>query len=491
MRMRFFLAAALSSLSLAACNDPETGPVAVSAIGGAPRLVNPNLVPLDPPKGFLLDAVAQGLVRFDASGEIEPALAQRWTVSDDGLRYTFRLARAYWADGERVTAEQVAARLRAVSSPSSRNPVKPLFGAVEEVVAMTDEVLEISLLSPRPNFLQLLAQPELAILHRGEGSGPYRAAPQPGGAVLIAPPRREDEEEDEEAAAGEEEDFSDPPTLLRGESAGRAVARFALGQADLVLGGRLGDLPLARAAGVPESALAFDPVSGLFGLAFARNDGLFGEAEARRALAMAIDRPALVSSLAIPGLLPRETLLPPAIAELPQPAAPGWAAASLDERRAAARRTLAVLADGRPVTVRVAMPEGPGFRILFAHLKRDWARIGVRAERVGPKAEADLELVDAAAPVNFASWYLRRFTCDESPVCDPAADEMIAAARIAPAAPTRRGLLANADRLLTDAAAFIPLAAPIRWSMVSPRLTAFRPNAFGRHPAGELIEPVP
>lgn len=490
MRMRFFLAAALSSLSLAACKEPETGPVAVSAIGGEPRLVNPNLVPLDPPKGFLLDAVAQGLVRFDASGEIEPALAQRWTVSDDGLRYTFRLARAYWDDGERVTAEQVAARLRAVSSPSSRNPVKPLFGVVEEVVAMTDEVLEISLLSPRPNFLQLLAQPELAILREGKGAGPYRAEPQPGGAMLIAPPR--DRAEGDEAAAEEEEqDLSDPPTLLRGESAGRAVARFALGEADLVLGGRVGDLPLARAAGVPDNALAFDPVSGLFGLAFASDEGIFAETEARHALSMAIDRAALVSSLAVPGLQPRETLLPPAIPELPQPAPPPWSGVSPEDRRAAARRAIAALADERPVTVRVSMPEGPGYRILFAHLRRDWARIGVRAERVGPEAAADLELVDAAAPVNFASWYLRRFTCEESPVCDPAVDEMIAAARIAPAARTRRALLANADRLLTDAGAFIPLAAPIRWSMVSPRLTAFRPNPFGRHPAGELIQPAP
>lgn len=490
MAMRVFFAAALAGLALAGCSEPETGPVAVSAIGGPPRLVNPNLVPLDPPKGFLLDAVAQGLVRFDASGEIEPALAQRWTVSDDGLRYTFRLARAFWANGERVTAEQVAARLRAVTSASSRNPAKPLFGAVDEIVAMTDEVLEISLLSPRPNFLQLLAQPELAILRDGQGSGPYRAEPQPDGSMLVAPPDPPGDEEEEAAAEGAV-DPSDPPMLLRGESAGRAVARFALGQADLVLGGRLGDLPLARVAGVPDNALAFDPVSGLFGLAFTRDEGILAEAEARHALAMAIDRPGLVSTLRIPGLQPRETLLPAAIPELPRPAPPAWAAASLADRRAAARRTLAALGDGASLTVRVAMPEGPGYRLLFAHLKRDWATVGVRAERVGPEAEADLTLVDAAAPVNFASWYLRRFTCDQSPVCVAAADELIAAGRIAPTARTRRALLANADRLLTDAGAFIPLAAPIRWSMVSPRLTAFRPNPFGRHPAGELILATP
>ena len=64
--------AAIALLALAGCGGDETGPVTVSAIGGQPRLANPNLEPLDPPSAFLIEAVAQGLVRFDANGEIEP-----------------------------------------------------------------------------------------------------------------------------------------------------------------------------------------------------------------------------------------------------------------------------------------------------------------------------------------------------------------------------------------------------------------------------------
>jgi peptide/nickel transport system substrate-binding protein len=68
---------------------------------------------------------------------------------------------------------------------------------------------------------------------------------------------------------------------------------------------------------------------------------------------------------------------------------------------------------------------------------------------------------------------------------------MMAAARIAPSAQIRRGLLANADRILADAAPFIPLGSPVRWSLVSPRLTGFRANQFSRHFAGDLIRPEP
>jgi peptide/nickel transport system substrate-binding protein len=58
------------ALVLAACTESETGPIVVSAIGDAPKLVNPNLQRLDPPSETLLLATAQGLVRFDAAGQV-------------------------------------------------------------------------------------------------------------------------------------------------------------------------------------------------------------------------------------------------------------------------------------------------------------------------------------------------------------------------------------------------------------------------------------
>ena len=471
-------------LAASACGDEETGPITVVAIGEAPRSANPNLEPIDAASAFLLQATAQGLVRFDSAGEIEPALAERWIVSNDGLRYTFRLKRAEWQSGDQVTAQQVATRLRAAASTASRNPLKPILGAVDEIVAMTDEVLEISLRSPRPNFLQLLAQPEMAVLRRSEGSGPYRAQQRADGTLLLTPPRREEEEEEEESGP-------DAQILLAASPAPLAVARFDAGEADLVLGGTLADLPIARAADLPANALVFDPAAGLFGLSFSSAEGPLGAAEGRQALSMALDRQALAASLAIAGFQVRETILPPGAEGLAQPAAPAWAGAPLPDRRAAAAGIIARLSGGERLRLRVALPAGPGFRLLFAHLRRDWAAIGVSAEQVEQGEPAELRLIDEVAPIALASWYLRHFGCDSSRVCDPAADEMLRAARIAPTPANRRALLANADRIIADAAPFIPLAAPVRWSLVSPRLTGFRPNRFARHPAGELIRRDP
>jgi peptide/nickel transport system substrate-binding protein len=484
MKIRGFcrLALVAGTFWLGGCGGEQSGPIRVSAIGGPPQLVNANLQPLDPPSAFLAETIAQGLVRFDAAGEIEPALAQSWIVSDDGLRYTFRIRRATWADGSPVTALQVATRLRAALSRASRNPFKPVLGAVDSVTAMTDFVLEIALHGPRPNFLQLLAHPELAVVQNNGGTGPYRLARSEPAGLLLAYPRAEETEEAVEQT---------PDVRLRGERTAAAVARFAAGETDLVLGGTAGDLAIVRAADVPAGRLVFDPVGGLFGLAFAGNQGPLADAALRRALSMAIDRDGIAAAIGAPRQPGRASIVAPGVQELPNPALPDWAAMPIADRRDAAARLVAGLGSATRIHLRVAMPDVPGAWLLFAYLRRDWRMIGVEAERVPMGAPADLLLIDQVAPTNVASWYLRHFTCDASAICDAQADKALQAARMAPVTADRQTQLASADRILTALVPFIPLTAPVRWSLVAPRLTGFRPNPFARHPAVTLIAEEP
>lgn len=485
MRTRAPLPAALllGLALLSGCRREATGPLVLSAIGGPVRMTDPDREPPDAPSAYLLASVAQGLVRFDATGDVEPGLAQSWIVSNDGLRYTFRLARTDWpGGGGRITAAQVVARLKAAIAPNSRNPLKPALGAIDEIEVMTDEVLEIALKSPRSNFLQLLAQPELAIVRSNQGSGPYRLVRPEGGGLLLAPPPP-----DEDAPSTE----PDPQVLLRGEAAAAAAARFDLGLADLVTGGTLGDLPIAQASAQGGRTLVFDPVEGLFGLAFTGGDGPLAKPEVRQALSMAIDRDSLAAAFPAARMQVRATLLPGGIEAMSAPAAPAWAATPLPARQADAARTLAGLGAPGRLRINVSLPEGPGYRLLFALLRRDWAAVGVEAVRVAPGQPADLRLVDEVAPATLASWYLRHFTCDASRVCDPATDAALEAARTSPTQDARRASLVQADTNLAALAPFIPLAAPVRWSLVSQRLTGFRPNLFARHPAGELLRGQP
>ncbi len=117
-------------------------------------------------------------MRFDASGSIVPGLAERWTVSDDGLSY-FRLASMNWPDGRKITAEQVS-RLMNVDSPAGARTASRTISAQSKTWSpMTDRVIEINLIAPRTDLLSYLAQPEMAILRNGEGTGPFTAALEP------------------------------------------------------------------------------------------------------------------------------------------------------------------------------------------------------------------------------------------------------------------------------------------------------------------------
>src|SRR3546814_6938898 len=62
-----------------------------SVIGEPPVLADPARQALGRPSQMLMAGVAQGLVRLDATGQVEPGIAERWIVIDDGMSYTFRI----------------------------------------------------------------------------------------------------------------------------------------------------------------------------------------------------------------------------------------------------------------------------------------------------------------------------------------------------------------------------------------------------------------
>jgi peptide/nickel transport system substrate-binding protein len=474
LRRTFSLAVAIAAASATlGCDRQSQGIVEVQVIGDAPRLADPRRGPLSASEAVLIANAAQGLVRFDAGGQIVPGLAETWNVSDDGLSYIFRLTNVEWPNGRRVTAEQVARMLRRMIASSSRDPLRDTFGAVDEIVAMTDRVLEIRLTQTRPHLLQLLAQPEMGLVYDGLGSGPFAVGPagREGALRLIREVPVSDEEEPEREEL-----------IVSADTAEKAVRRFVAGQIDLVLGGTFTDLPLAHRARLTRRALQFDPAMGLFGLMPARTGGPLAIAEVRRLLSEAIDREALVAALAVPGLVPRATVLEPKLDNLPDPVAPQWAATPIAERRpvliAEARR---LFGEDEPPVVRLSLPDGPGAEVLLTRLRQDWGVLGVQVERSGDSGPADLVLVDKVAPSSSSAWFLRQFRCEVARICDEQVDEMLDGARATAVLAQRRALLFEASKRIDGLPLFLPIAAPIRWSLVSPRISGFTGNPFAVH----------
>ena len=462
------------ALAPTACWKQPQGTINAIVIGdGAPTLRDPAIGPLPAQDALLLQNVAQGLVRFDAAGNIVGGLAERWNVSDDGLSYIFRLAPAQWPDGKKITAQQVARLLKRQLAAGSRNSLKDSLGAVEDVVAMTDRVIEIRLISPRPNLLSLLAQPQLAVLRDKAGTGPFTSVPGAGDKGSLRLSRA--------IATVDEEVTQREVVLLAAAPAADAVRAFVDGKADLVLGGTFDDLPLAQRTKLPRNALRFDPASGLFGLIPVGTGNGLDDPEVRKLLSQALDRPNYIGALGVPGLVARATLIEPGLSDIATPVAPAWFATPFADRLAALRSESDRLFGTEKPTVRVMLPEGPGGELLLRELSRDWGAIGLTVVRVTTRRETDFAVIDEVAPSTSAAWFVRRFRCGIVPVCDTETDGLMDAARQTQIPAQRYALLAQAAARIDDAQLFIPITAPIRWSLVSNRIQSFAGNRYARH----------
>ncbi len=465
----------------------DSGPVRVAAIGALHRDPDRAPSPLSLPNRLLLDATAQGLVGFSGDGQVEAGLAERWVVIDQGRSYIFRLREARWANGREVRAADVAQILqRKIGSQRLRSLLRGEFRAVRDIRAMTGRVIEIRLTTAQPDLLDLLAQPDLAITRNGDGWGPWRPTWSGSTAALSPLPPAGSQ-------IAEAEEQPGPEVLIWGASAPRAVAQFEEGDAAVVLGGRFEDWPLIAAADIPQERIMIDPVDGLFGLAVVAEDGLLGTEIGRNAVAMAIVRSQLPGALDASAWPARITIRSRVRAQgAIDVIYPAWLDFSPDERRARAR---AIVADWRSnnggdrPALRIALPEGPGARILFARLRTDLASVGIDTRLVNLNSDADLRLIDEVAPSSDPAWYLRRLGCGRGHSCGPSTTRLLEEIDAATGRATRAEAIAAAEEAITRHSGFIALAAPLRWSLVADRTPGLRPNPRGRHSLIRLQPP--
>ena len=103
------------------------------------------------------------------------------------------------------------------------------------------------------------------------------------------------------------------------------------------------------------------------------------------------------------------------------------------------------------------------------------------------KESADLRLIDEVAPYDSALWYLGRVGCVRKIHCSALADAALQAASLASSAEERMARAAEAEALMQAHNGYIALGAPVRWSLVSRRLSGFTPSPRARHPLNHLF----
>ncbi|MEX0986561.1 MAG: ABC transporter substrate-binding protein [Bacteroidales bacterium] len=127
--------------------------------------------------------IFNGLVQMDDSLHIQPSIARSWSISADGLEYTFFLrtdvlfhSSPYLnEESRRVIATDFVYSFERILDPSVASPGSWIFEYVDPQSGFTvlnDSVLQIRLQQPFPPFLSILAMPYCSVVPHEVASNP-------------------------------------------------------------------------------------------------------------------------------------------------------------------------------------------------------------------------------------------------------------------------------------------------------------------------------
>ncbi len=334
--------------------------------GAEPETLDPAVI-TGQPEGRIVNALFEGLLRFDRHGRSVPGVASSWEISPDRKTYTFHFRPdACWSDGKPVTAQDFVASWHRTLDPATASAYNyqlfPVIGAEDfangkthdfsrvGVKALDAATLMVTLREPTPYFLDLCAFPTLdpvrtdLITQYGDdwvkpghlvGNGSYLLdAWRINDSVLLKKnPLYWD------AANVSLQTIE----VLPISQANVAYNFYAAGQADLIM-----DKGLAPPSLLDELKQRPDfhaaPFLGSYFLRFNCATGPFRDLRVRQAFSMAIDRARITTKITRAGESTALSFVPPGI--------PGYKAPEgLPENPSAARVLLA----------KAGYPEGKGF----------------------------------------------------------------------------------------------------------------------------------
>ncbi len=179
------------------------------AQGGALRVGLPSIptafdpaTTLDGPGTVVARQMFDTLVQYrDVTSDIEPGLATQWSISRDGLAWTFRLRDGVrFQDGTALTAQHVVDSLERIVQPSATHAPSPNLaarlvrgtpGVVKELKALDVRTVQISLLLPYAPLPAALAHPAFSIVlptalgQRWIGTGPFALTEASPGRIVL------------------------------------------------------------------------------------------------------------------------------------------------------------------------------------------------------------------------------------------------------------------------------------------------------------------
>jgi peptide/nickel transport system substrate-binding protein len=132
---------------------PANGGQIVEGLVGTPRFINPILAISDTDRD-LTTLLYSGLMRATPDGDTVPDLAESYTISDDGLVYTFKLKDdVTFHDGSAITSADIAFTVSLAQTPDIKSPKRADWEGVG-VEEVDEQTISFILARPYSPFLE-------------------------------------------------------------------------------------------------------------------------------------------------------------------------------------------------------------------------------------------------------------------------------------------------------------------------------------------------
>jgi len=468
-----------------------------------------------PDEFFILRALSEGLLIPDpAGGPPRPAAAERFTVSPDGLTYTFHLrSDATWSDGSPVIAADFIASYRRILTPATAAPKAHLFSAVKNARAFLSGAVtdfsSVGFAAPSPHTLVITLEQPSPRFPYYVASGPWlptnpraiaqhgRTWTQPGHFVGNGPFTLTEWRQQQRIIVKKNPRYRTASTVrlaeihfIRLDSGDTEERAYRAGQVDVTLSVPFTKIePYARdrPAEFHRASLAETRY-----LSFNTLQPPLNDARVRRALALAIDRKKIVERITRGGQTPSEKFSPVPI-DRPIPLEPSIWAPRLDPPLAARFLAEAGFPGGKNFPRFAVTAWSPSQVAVLEALQSMWREhlgidvtIGIREAKVHLSSLAagtyDIAFVTTLIDVADATAVLAEFTTG-APGNYPHWSDAEYDARLTRLTAThdpgaRATLQAQADDHLLREAVVAPLYLNTRTWLMSPRVQGWQEDAL-------------
>lgn len=517
----------LATLGVSACQKHASRPDCPAGKVCLEYGNNSEVETLDPQKSTLLDDMSViadqivGLTTDGPGGGHVPGMATSWETSADGLVWTFHLRDAVWSDGEPVTADDFVYAYQRILNPKTASIYAYLAYILKNgqqlnegklppaalgAKALDAKTLQLTLEHPAPYLPEIAKHQSFYPIPKHVVEKWGDAWTQPSHFVGNGPFKLVDWKLGDHIEVVKSPTFYDAKNVCIDRinyyptnDSVMAERRVLKGELDINTSFQSNRIDQIRKE-MPGVARTHISLATSYMSYNTRDIAAFKDIRVRRALSEAVDREFITSKLMRSGQAAAYAFVPPGIANYKYRAHTFWSAETRAQRVADARRLLAQAGYGpeNPLSFEIKTPNNPDSILISQAVQADWAEIGVNAKVVQNESQIafaafrmrdfDVGVMNWYADFNDATTFLGLFKSDTGgqnygDYNNKVYDSLLEAADLEPDINRRAELLSQAEQVMLNDEASIPLYYVVNRNLVAKNITGWVDNAENFHRA--------